>query len=195
MVQLIQAHAKTVSLFVENGFAEAMKNHAVPDSNTSFDDTYGTPVVEKFGKVVRFPTAVHQPRVGSKIVVDLTSQGDPEKLNPAIEKVARYVNIYGGAGEKPTEVAITIVFHGDATLCVLNNDAYAQQFSGSNNPNFGCLLALHHAGVEIVVCGQSLIGKQQTPEHVVIFADVAVSALTALVNLQEDGYAYLPLLK
>jgi len=54
---------------------------------------------------------------------------------------------------------------------------------------------LHEAGVEIYVCGQSLIGKGGKPEEVVVFSDVAVSALTTLVNLQADGYAYVPLLK
>lgn len=31
VAQLIKAHAKTLSAFVERGFAEAMKNHPVPD--------------------------------------------------------------------------------------------------------------------------------------------------------------------
>ena len=33
VVQLIRAHAKVVSGFVERGFAEAMKNHPVPSDN------------------------------------------------------------------------------------------------------------------------------------------------------------------
>jgi intracellular sulfur oxidation DsrE/DsrF family protein len=47
--------------------------------------------------------------------------------------------------------------------------------------------------VEIYVCGQSLTGKGGKAEDVVVFADVAVSGLTALVNLQADNYAYVPL--
>ncbi len=195
VVRLIQAHAKAVSLFVEKGFAEAMKNHAVPDSSEVSGHEYITPVVKEFGKVVKLPKAAHQPRNDSQIVVDLTNQGAPEKLSPAIEKVARYVNIYGGAGDRSTEVSITVVLHGDATFCVLNDEAYEQQFGVNRNPNLECLRALHSAGVKFMVCGQSLIGKDQSPKDVVVFADVAVSALTTLVNLQADGYAYIPLLK
>ncbi len=68
-----------------------------------------------------------------------------------------------------------------------------ERFGTQGNPNLDCLHELHEAGVEILVCGQSLIAKDARPEDVVVFADVAVSALTSLVNLQADGYAYVPL--
>jgi len=154
---------------------------------------YIHPAIAKYGKVVKLADASHQPRSGSKIVVDLTKGGEPDELNPAIEKVARFVNIYRGAGKAPATVHITIVLHGDATLAVLNSDAYSQHFKTKGNPNLDCLRELHEAGVEIIVCGQSLIGKGANPDEVVSYGDVAVSALTTLVNLQADGYAYVPL--
>jgi hypothetical protein len=43
------------------------------------------------------------------------------------------------------------------------------------------------------VCGQSLISKGSDPKDVAVFVKTAVSALTAVVNLQADGYAYVPL--
>ena len=132
-------------------------------------------------------------QLDGKIVVDITKGGDPTKLNPAIEKVARFVNIYRGAGKEPATVDIAVVLHGDTTLSVLNADAYSKRFETKGNPNLDCLHELHEAGVSIFVCGQSLIGKGGKPEQVVVFTDVAVSALTSLVNLQADGYAYVPL--
>ena len=63
------------------------------------------------------------------------------------------------------------------------------------NPNLDLLHQLHEAGVEIYVCGQSLVSQGQRPEEVAVFVDVAVSALTSLVNLQADGYSYIPLAK
>ena len=66
----------------------------------------------------------------------------------------------------------------------LDADAYAKRFGTEDNPNFDCLHQLHEAGVEIYVCGQSLISKGEKPEDVLVFADVAVSALTTVVNLQ-----------
>lgn len=154
---------------------------------------YTNPAIAKYGKVVQLPSAAQQPRDGSKIVVDVTKGGDAGKLNPAIEKVARFVNIYRGAGKQPAKVDIAIVLHGDATLTILNGDAYSERFETKGNPNLDCLHELHESGVEILVCGQSLIGKGEEPEDVVKFTNVAVSALTALVNLQADGFAYVPL--
>jgi hypothetical protein len=195
VAKLIKAHAKAVSGFVERGFAEAMKNHPVPERGQTATTNFVNPVIREYGGVIKFPKAAQQPRSGSRICIDLTSGGEPGTLYPSIEKVARFVNIYSGAGESPANVQIAIVLHGDATLSVLNADAYSKMFAVDGNPNLDCLHELHEAGVEIYVCGQSLVRKSAHEEDVVVFADVAVSGLTSLVNLQEDGYSYMPLLK
>ena len=167
-----------------------------PDQSTRSEvPQYINPKIRDYGKVVKLPTAVHQPRDNSKIVVDITKSGDPDKLNPAIEKVCRFVNIYAGAGKDSAKVEIAVVLHGDATLAVLNDSAYSARFDADTNPNLGCLRELKNVGVEVFVCGQSLISKDAKPSQVSDHAKVAVSALTALVNLQSDGYACVPMLK
>ncbi|MFN3194117.1 MAG: DsrE family protein [Aureliella sp.] len=195
VVKLIQAHAKVVSGFVERGFAEAMKNHAVPGKATEefAVGEFHSPKIDGFGAVVQLPSASEQPKSGSRILVDVTKGGEPDKLLPAIEKVARFVNIYAGAGKEPATAQITVVLHGDATLSVLNSDAYSKRFGTQGNPNFDCLHKLHEAGVRLIVCGQSLTHKKAKPEEVLVFTEVGVSGLTAMVNLQADGYAYVPL--
>ena len=55
------------------------------------------------------------------------------------------------------------------------------------------LQQLHDSGVEFYVCGQSLISLGSTPDDVAVFVKTAVSALTAVVNLQADGFAYVPI--
>ncbi len=86
-----------------------------------------------------------------------------------------------------------VVFHGDATLAVLNDDAYSAKFNAKGNPNLDLLHQLHEQGVELFVCGQTLISKEAKPEEVAVFVDTAVSALTVVVNLQADGYAHVRL--
>lgn len=193
VAKLIKAHAKVVSGFVERGFAEAMKNHAVPGKNAAADQTPTNPVIAGHGGVLRLPSAVQQPRRGTKILVDLTSGGDPSKVNAGLEKVAKYVNIYAGGGAEPADATIAVVLHGKATLAVLNHDAYAAKFKTDGNPNLDLLRQLHEANVELYVCGQSLISSGSKPGEVAVFVDTAVSALTAVVNLQSDGFAYVPL--
>ncbi|MCA9067600.1 MAG: DsrE family protein [Planctomycetaceae bacterium] len=192
VAKLIQAHAKVVSGFVERGFAEAMKQHPVAGAPAE-ELNYSHPSIKKFGKVVKLPEAAHQPRSNSQIVVDLTKGGAADELYGSIEKVARFVNIYSGAGKQPAKVDIAVILHGDATLAALNPDAYGKQYKTTGNPNLECLHELHEAGVQIYVCGQSLVSKGGKPSEVVPFVDVAVSALTTLVNLQADGYSYVPL--
>ncbi len=193
VAKLIKAHAQVVSGFVARGFAEAMKNHAVPGKDENPVSAAVTPAIKDYGKVVRLPDASQQPRSGAKLCVDVTRGGDVAKLNPAIEQVAKYVNLYEAAGKEPADAQFAIVLHGDATLAILDDDAYAKRFGTEGNPNLDCLHQLHEAGVEIYVCGQSLMKEGAKLEEVVVFADPAVSALTAIVNLQADGYAYVPL--
>jgi len=153
------------------------------------------PRIADRGEVVRLPGATDQPRSGAKIIVDITRGGDPAEVNAAIEKITRYVNIYAGAGREAADAAITVVLHGDATLCALHNDAYAAQFGTDGNPNIPIFQELAAAGVEFRVCGQSLAGKGYDARGVCDEVEVAVSALTVLVNHQADGYAYIPMLK
>jgi intracellular sulfur oxidation DsrE/DsrF family protein len=195
VVKLIQAHAKVVSGFVERGFAEAMKNHPVPDTKGTdvAPATPANPVIPNHGSVVRLPNAAHQPREGTKILIDVTRGSEPAELNAAIEKVAKYLNIYAGGGAKPAKGQFALIFHGDATLAVLNDDAYSAKFKTNGNPNLDLLHQLHEQGVELFVCGQTLISKDAKPEEVAVFIDTAVSALTVVVNLQADGYAHVPL--
>lgn len=151
------------------------------------------PVISGYGSIVQLPTAVQQPRPGTKILVDLTRGGDPAVVNAGLEKIAKYLNIYAGAGAQPAEVHVAVVFHGDATLAILNHDAYKAKYNTNDNPNLPLLQSLRQAGVELYVCGQSLISKGSTPKDVAEVAETAVSAITAVANLQADGYAYVPM--
>lgn len=195
VAKLIQAHAKVVSGFVERGFAEAMKNHPVPESKALNSEPNAplNPIIPKNGSVVRLPNAAHQPREGTKVLIDVTRGSEPAELNAAIEKVAKYLNIYAGGGSGAARAHFAVIFHGDATLAVLNDDAYAERFKTKRNPNLDLLHQLHEQGVELFVCGQTLISKNAKPDEVAVFIDTAVSALTVVVNLQSDGYAYVPL--
>jgi intracellular sulfur oxidation DsrE/DsrF family protein len=171
-----------------------MRQHdETSDKTTNDTPSLHFPVIANHGGVVPLPQAAQQPRAGTKLLVDLTSSGDAGKLNPGLEKIAKYVNIYAGGGVDPTEVKIAVVFHGEATLCVLNADAYSAKFNTDGNPNFQLMRSLHEAGVEMYVCGQSLISKGSGPDDVAECVMTAVSALTAVVNLQSDGYAYVPI--
>ena len=82
VVKLIQAHAKVVSGFVERGFVEAKKNPPIPDAKGSTPIVAKptnpmNPVIPKHGSVVQFPNAAHQPRQGTKILIDVKRGSEP----------------------------------------------------------------------------------------------------------------------
>lgn len=193
VVRLIQAHAEVVSGFVKRGFEEASQRHEVPGEEPAEVKQETTPVIPGHGAVIQLPNAAHQPRAGTKIVVDVTRGSEPDQVNSAFDKIAKYLNIYAAAGNEPTDAKFAVVLHGGATLAALHDKAYAAEFGVAKNPNLPLLQQFHHAGVELYVCGQSLHSEGKAEGDVAICVQTAVSALTANVNLQSDGYAYIPL--
>ncbi|MEZ6040604.1 MAG: DsrE family protein [Planctomycetaceae bacterium] len=200
VVLLLQAHAKVVSAFVAKGMEEAHESHAVPTaalkspkmaSENELPLIY--PQVQDFGGVVQLPDASQQPREMTRLLVDLTSGGNVDEVNAGLQKVARFVNIYAGAGRQSTQVKVVVVMHGEATLLGLADEHWTKRFEGDRNPNLELIGKLTDAGVEFMVCGQSLAHKHAQQNQLVPQVAVAVSALTANVNLQQDGFVRIPL--
>ena len=151
------------------------------------------PKVKDAGKVIKLPEAASQPRPDTKICVDLTAGGEADQVNKALEKVARFVNIYAGAGDKAAALEICVILHGDATLICLDDKNYDKQYQTEKNPNLPMIQKLKQAGVEFLVCGQSLAHLGQSLESVHTDIQIAVSALTTNVNRQQDGFVIIPL--
>jgi intracellular sulfur oxidation DsrE/DsrF family protein len=89
-------------------------------------------------------------------------------------------------------VKIAAVCHGDADKAVLSDAAYLARFKLPANPNLPLIRDLKKAGVEVLVCGQSLHELGFKAEEVAEEVPVADSAMLVLVNKQADAYAYIP---
>lgn len=153
----------------------------------------GHPLIQEHGGIVRLPDAVQQPRAGSKVVLDVTRGGRGNGVLVALDRVARYVNLYADAGagfDKGFEMAV--VLHGGATKSALSDAVFEERF-GTKNPDSGLIRQLAKAGVQFYVCGQSLAHAGFQPSETSDEVDVAVAAATALIELQRDGYSYMPL--
>jgi intracellular sulfur oxidation DsrE/DsrF family protein len=48
------------------------------------------------------------------------------------------------------------------------------------------------AGVRIIVCGQSATAFGFRPEELAVGVEMSLSAMTALVRLQQNGFALIP---
>jgi intracellular sulfur oxidation DsrE/DsrF family protein len=101
------------------------------------------------------------------------------------------MNMHGKNGVPLENLDVAVVVHGKALLTVMNDETY-QKMHGIKNPTLALLYDLADAGVKFYACGQSLgfrgLDKSVLAEPV----QVGLSAMTMLVTLQADGYAFLP---
>jgi len=151
------------------------------------------PIIPGYGGVVDVAKATEKPRAGAKLLFDVTASSPADTVHKGLQRAARLLNLYGLAGLKASDIKLTLVFHGDATKTVLNDDFYQARFGVERNPNLPLIKLLQDAGVEILVCGQALNYKGFPEDAVENSIRIADSALTVIINSQMDGYGYLPI--
>jgi intracellular sulfur oxidation DsrE/DsrF family protein len=150
------------------------------------------PLIPKYGPVVPMPKAVEQPNPKSKVVFDFTAYPDPKSIHKGFERVAVLLNLSMAQKVEIKQMEIVVVLHGDATKSCLASEAYEQRF-GCANPNVELLGELHKHGVKVMVCGQALARQGLPMAEVANNVEIATSALTAIINKQMAGYAYIPM--
>lgn len=147
------------------------------------------PVIEDFGPYL----PVADPGFGIpadqtlNVVFDVAKALDTGELNRHLETPARFLNMHAGAGVQVERMHLAVVVHGQATRDLLTDEAYQKRF-GAANPNRALLEGLARAGVEIILCGQSAGFGGYDRSEFLPQVKIALSAMTALVVLQERGY-------
>lgn len=133
------------------------------------------------------------PKTTYKVIFALThASEDPAKVSPALERVARTVNLYASAGVPLDHMQFVAIAYGPATSLALD-DAHYQQLFHVNNPNLPVIRELAKDGIKVVVCGQAVMEHHYRFEWVDHAVPVALSALTTITELQQQGYALMPL--
>ena len=120
-----------------------------------------------------------------------TYSDDLTSLNSRLVSVARFLNMHARSGVPAENMDLAVVLHGAALKTVLNNDAYQARYE-VDNPNLELVKKLHAAGVSFYVCGQSMAFGGVAKSELASPAKVALSAMTMLTVLQNEGYALLP---
>jgi len=126
-----------------------------------------------------------------KIIFDVTqSSEDKSVVNKYIETAARFLNMHAKAGLKPEQLHVAMTLHGGAWQDVMINEAYKEKF-GVDNPNFELINQLTEAGVDIILCGQTAGARVLNKTNVNPNVKFALSAMTALLQYQNNGYRFL----
>jgi len=148
------------------------------------------PILNNFGKVFQIenPDLLLKKDKEYKVIFDIyTDRSKGEKVNPLINTVARYLNMHAQQGISKENMKVIVVMHGAATNNVLSDTAYQKQFH-TKNPNSSIIYALKETNVELFVCGQSYLAHGFELNDKSPNIKVALSALTALVEYQSEGY-------
>lgn len=152
------------------------------------------PVVPGFGKMSPVADAANLPdgSIRYRVIFGIAKAAEtPAKVNPSLDKVARFLNLLGSEGIRPARNDVVVILHGPAAAAVLGDEAYRARH-GVDNPNLPLIRALRRAGVTIHVCGQALIAQGIARSAVSADVITDLSALTTIATLQLKGWVLMP---
>ncbi len=161
--------------------------------NTSFSQQKINPVIKSYGGIfdAQYATEKPDPNLEYKVIIDIAT-GSSKMDDPiySIVNVARLMNLHAMGGVPKENMKIVLAIHGGAVWSVLNNEKYNEKY-GVDNPHIPLFKELSEAGVKIVVCSQSMIGRKIDHTKLAPGLQTATSMLTTMTTYQLKGYAAL----
>jgi len=152
------------------------------------------PVIKHYGPVYKVPGEPWNLVKGLhyKVSMDVSGTADfSSDVNQHLESAARFLNMHAINGIDPGSIKFAIIVHGAAAKDLLKDAAYESRFNKAN-PNTALLTALGDAGVKIYLCGQTAAHRGYAAEDLNPVVSVALSAMTAHVRLQSEGFSLIP---
>ena len=166
-----------------------------PQARTAPAGFWQTPAIQGYGKIHYLQDSAYLPRTDKehKIVFQITQHsGAPDQVNSELDHLARTVNLYVAAGVPLNRLRFVGAISGSATDAILSNERYHELF-GINNPNSSLIEQLTRAGVDLAVCSQAVAGHHYAYEWIDPHVTLALSSLTTVTSLEEEGYVLMPL--
>ena len=160
----------------------------------SAEQAQKTPILTDYGPVFAIKDrAIPLPEKHIyKAVFDVsTTSSDPQDYSRRLESVARFINMHALNGVALEKMQLAVVIHGKAVKDSLVNSKY-QLLYQLDNPNQQLIEQLHNKGVKFYICGQSTAFLGYKKADLLAPVQLALSAMTQLVVLQNEGYALLP---
>lgn len=150
------------------------------------------PVFESFGPVADVNADIIIPDgVELRTSFDVSKGADAGERNRTLVSAARFINMHARQGVPLENIGVAVVVHGKAVFDVSNEEKYAGAVGGEN-ANAALIAALLEQNVRIIVCGQSAAYYEVSNDDLLPGVEMAISAMTAHVMLQQEGYALNP---
>jgi intracellular sulfur oxidation DsrE/DsrF family protein len=153
------------------------------------------PVISAAGPsfVVQEPTFATPARGDLKALFEINvGGGDTVKVNEQLVTMARFFNIHARNGVTESRLKAAAVIHGSGWTALLSDSAFAARFGGKPNPSRKLVEELLQHGAQLVLCGQTAGARNVRRDELLPGVKVSVSAMTAMIALQNDGYRFIP---
>lgn len=148
------------------------------------------PAIQGYGGVIPVPFETEKPDPSKKykFVIELGNKlADKAKVADMLDYAARMYNLHRYAGVPKENIELAIVIYAGSTPMVMANPMYSKRFD-QVNPNDALLDELLRNGIQVIVCGQSMMKQDLLPEDIYPGVRLAVSRFTATTNLIGKGY-------
>jgi intracellular sulfur oxidation DsrE/DsrF family protein len=144
-----------------------------------------------YGAFSALPDAGEQPDAERlyRVIVDVAQGGPDDQPLKSLDRVARLTNLLDAGGVTGDRRKIVAVLHGGATLATLSDAAWAARGKGEVNPNSALIRSLVAAGVQVRLCGQSMVANGLTPADLEPAVQVDLAAMMTVIHHQQAGYA------
>ena len=150
------------------------------------------PVIKDYGKHVKVQQDMSFDKNSVfKVAFDISEQAKVGDVSRKIESLARFINMHVANGVPPSNIHLALVVHGKAGFDLLSGSLYQEQFQ-KKNANSALLRDLMKNQVVVYLCGQSAGYYDITNEMLEPGIKMALSAMTAHVVLQNQGYKLNP---
>ena len=148
------------------------------------------PAIEGYGEVWAIDNPDFKTDTSQEFKVVFDVKDGPEsdtEININLNTVARFLNMHTQNGIPLSKLKVALIVHGTAARNLLTDDAFKDRYEVPN-PNRELVESLLDAGVEVIICGQSSKTRDLPKEDLIPGVKIALSAMTANIQLQNQGY-------
>ena len=128
-----------------------------------------------------------------RVVYDIKTNATEAGISKGLYYARGLYEAFGKQGVKPKQVHMHLVLHGDAAAMLLTDSAYqAVNYDPfMNNPNDKIVQELLELGASVEICHSAMKGHGWKAEDIMPGVTIVHDGYTRLVQLQNQGYAYL----
>ena len=146
------------------------------------------------------PFSLSQPQIinvtakkNIRVVYDIKDDVIEAGIGKGLYYVRGLLEAYNAQGVPDKNLKISVVLHGPTVYWMLNESTYRQYKNDEFdfNPNERVLHELLEHGVSVEVCNLTLKGKGWSAYDLMPGVKVVHDAYTRIIDLQQQGYAYI----